>query len=245
MAATGLVELTEEHTRKQVETLLSTGFTHHSYLHEQEMLKAVLTEGKDQDGLIRECTELYMDLLGDSRMRSMKNGMICLLTVVSRSAITFGVDAEYSFAASDYFINLVEKVKTTEEMFRFCRHVLKFYATLVSESRIKGTSSLVSRSIRYILSHLYGPLKVQDVAEQVNMNPQAFSRLFSAQTGQTPSDYIEERKLEEAKSCLRHGMSIAETADALGYCSPQQFSLRFRKRFDLSPGQWRDTQDLI
>ena len=235
--------LLPEEAKKEIAKLMTSGFQHHSYLHEKVIIQTVLSQGKDQEELIQETAALYKDLLGESTLRSVKNGMICLITIVSRSAIEYGVDAEYSFAASDFFINYLEKLGSVESMIDLYRFILQFYAQLVSEARIVGTSDAVSRAIRYIHAHLYEPLKVQDVAASIHMNPQAFSRLFTEETGQSPSSYIEQKKMDEAKTLLyQHDMSIAQIAEVLGYCSSQQFSVRFKHRFQVSPRDWRNMQ---
>ena len=46
--------------------------------------------------------------------------------------------------------------------------------------------------------------------------------------------------MEEAKVFLyQHNMSISQVAEVLGYCSSQQFSLRFKKAFQVTPREWR------
>lgn len=48
------------------------------------------------------------------------------------------------------------------------------------------------------------------------------------------------KKMEEAKVFLyQHDMSISQVAEVLGYCSSQQFSLRFKKTFQVTPREWR------
>lgn len=235
-----------QEAKRQIAEVLSSGFHHHSYLQEKALLSAVLCQGKEHDHLINECVELYIDILGDSTIRSSKNGLICLLTVVSRSAIDYGVDAEYSFAASDYFINVVERTRNTEELMVLFREILEFYTELVAQSRVQGYSSTTSRAIRYIHAHLYDVLRVRDVAAYLHMDPQAFSRSFSSETGLPPSKYIEQKKLEEAKILLQQqNMSVAQIAEALGYCSSQQFSVRFKYNYDLSPKEYRNSMTLI
>ena len=245
MSHSVLVPSRQEEKRRIAE-LMSSGFRHHSYLQEKTMMNAILCQGKEQDVLIRECIDLYMDLLGDSTIRSVKNGLICLITVVSRSAIDYGVEAEYSFAASDYFINVVEHGRNVQEMMALFKEILDFYADLVAHSRVQGYSASVSRAIRFIHAHLYDSLRVKDVASYLGMDPQAFSRLFSSETGLPPSVYIEQKKLEEAKMLLQHQkMSIAQVAEALGYCSSQQFSVRFKRNYHISPKEYRNSMTLI
>ena len=232
--------LRKEQAKQEISKLMTTGLKHHSYLEEKVLIKTVLSQGKDQEELIQNSVSLYKDILGESTMRSVRNGMICLITIVSRSAIEYGVDAEYSFAASDFFINYLEKIHHPETMIELYRFILEFYAELVAEARVIGANDAVSQAIRYIHAHIYEPLKVRDVAAFIYMNPQAFSRLFSSETGQSPSAYIEMKKMEEAKVFLyQHNMSISQVAEVLGYCSSQQFSLRFKKAFQVTPREWR------
>lgn len=156
------------------------------------------------------------------------------------------MDAEYSFAASDYFINLLERIRNSGEIEPLVRDILAFYADLVSEARVSGYSSQVSRAIRYIHSHLYDPLKVQDVAAYLPMDPSAFSRLFSEETGMAPSDYIESKKMDEAQRLLlQRDMTVSQVAEILGYCSCQPFSLRFKLCYQMTPREFRNANQMI
>ena len=60
-------------------------------------------------------------------------------------------------------------------------------------------------------------------------------RLFRRYYGQTPGQYLTDRRMERAMACLRAGMSVADTCYAVGFGSPSSFSTLFRSRTGLSP----------
>ena len=53
-------------------------------------------------------------------------------------------------------------------------------------------------------------------------------------------DYITEKRMEEAKQLLEAGKTVASAAQMVGYNDPFVFSKMFKKRFQCSPGEWKN-----
>ncbi len=60
-------------------------------------------------------------------------------------------------------------------------------------------------------------------------------RLFKRYYGQTPKQYLIEKRLEHAKELLLKGAKISETCYDIGFESPSSFSTLFKVRFGLTP----------
>lgn len=54
------------------------------------------------------------------------------------------------------------------------------------------------------------PLGVEQLVEQVNLSPRQFSRIFTAETGQSPAKAIEALRLEAARVMLEQGRHPVE-----------------------------------
>jgi AraC-like DNA-binding protein len=225
-----------EAIRAVQDTILS-GFRHHSYEFGQQWLIGILQGGEiDIAGIAGLNLELYADVLGPTRIRSIKNSIICLITVVARTVLKEGVDSEQSFALSDFYINEVEKRNTRPELTALLGEILAQYQDMVKQEQYRKHSLPVARAIRYINRNIYGRIRVAEIAAQVKLNPRYFSSRFKAEAGETPSQYIKRRKMEEARELLaRPGASVGDTAEALGYCSLAHFSNEFKQVFGKSP----------
>ncbi|MBV7395896.1 AraC family transcriptional regulator [Mameliella sediminis] len=83
---------------------------------------------------------------------------------------------------------------------------------------------------------------VSDLARATGMSAASFHRHFKAVTGLPPLQYLKRKRLMQAKSLLVHnGMGVAETAHAVGYASPAQFSRDFSAFFGLPPSLAAET----
>jgi two-component system response regulator YesN len=83
------------------------------------------------------------------------------------------------------------------------------------------------------------PLRVEMIAEQMNLDRRYLSRLFKARTGQIVQEYLISVRLEEAQKRLEEGFSVEETARLCGYEDPCNFSKMFKRRLGVSPLYWK------
>ena len=86
-----------------------------------------------------------------------------------------------------------------------------------------------------LVEALGGPPDLALLAGEVGLNPRKLSDGFRLVFGATPYAYLQEHRLQLARSRLVSGeRSIGEVAYAVGY-SPAHFATLFRRRFGLSP----------
>lgn len=96
----------------------------------------------------------------------------------------------------------------------------------------------IRKSIVYIEAHLREEIRVQDVAEQVNISPLHFQRGFQIMTGYSISEYIRNRRLYLAALELRSGdRKVIDLAFDYGYETPESFSKAFARFHGTSPLQ--------
>lgn len=64
-------------------------------------------------------------------------------------------------------------------------------------------------------------------------------RLYKRYYGQTPGQYLIDRRLEKAKELLKEGQSVTETCFDIGFESPSSFSTLFKSKFGLTPTEFQ------
>jgi two-component system, response regulator YesN len=115
--------------------------------------------------------------------------------------------------------------------------------TFVEAHSISDRAAIIQQAQKYIARHFSdSSLSLNEVAAQVNFSPNHFSAVFSAETGITFREHLTRIRLAQAQKMLRTTrLKCAEIALQCGYNDPHYFSLIFRKNFEVTPQQYRDS----
>jgi AraC-like DNA-binding protein len=105
--------------------------------------------------------------------------------------------------------------------------------------------NLVERCDRFIEARLAGPIRIGELARQVNMSPGAFFARFRRETGMTPADYVRRARIRHAENLMvRTDMSLTDIAMACGFSSSQYFATSFREYAGIQPSRFREQSRL-
>lgn len=93
---------------------------------------------------------------------------------------------------------------------------------------------------QYVHDWPCGGVTVAELAQLAGLSRGHFMRAFKQSTGTTVHGYVEEARLDRAKSLLTAGrIPIKQIAAELGFADPSSFTLAFRRRTGCSPGRYR------
>lgn len=82
---------------------------------------------------------------------------------------------------------------------------------------------------------------MEQLARQVGISPRHFIRRFRKATGETPLNYLQQIRIETAKSILETGgATVDEITQAIGYENSGTFRKLFKTFTGLSPREYRD-----
>lgn len=85
------------------------------------------------------------------------------------------------------------------------------------------------------------PYSVAEIASAARITPNHFSSLFHNYTGETFSEFLNEKRISAAKNLLRDlTLNISEVAFRVGYRDAGYFTRRFRQATGKSPRAWRE-----
>ena len=114
------------------------------------------------------------------------------------------------------------------------------YALGLTENSKKSIQELhVNTSLMYINHHFSPHLCCKEVADNMLLGEKYLSRCFKAVIGQSLREVIIKKRMSVAMDLLSSGMSIAKTAEAVGYNDFSAFSRAFKNYFGQSPGAVR------
>jgi AraC-like DNA-binding protein/mannose-6-phosphate isomerase-like protein (cupin superfamily) len=101
------------------------------------------------------------------------------------------------------------------------------------------TDPVVSAAMDYTSAHL-GHVELSDVCRAVGVSDRSLRRAFSAVTGMSWRDYVQQSRLIRAMAILAEpGPSVLETATRVGFGSVSSFSRSFSKHTGETPSSYR------
>lgn len=110
---------------------------------------------------------------------------------------------------------------------------------LFYRSYLLGTHQL-SGVLQFIEEHLHMPLDNARLAEHCHLSRDHFVRRFSQEIGQTPAQYIRERRVARAAQLLRFGdQAIDQIAEQCGFADRFHFSRIFSRIMGSPPAAYR------
>lgn len=105
-------------------------------------------------------------------------------------------------------------------------------------------SAHVAAAQRYIRTHYAQRISAADIAAYVGVHVGHLYKLFTAQTGQTPGDYILRIRLRHASELLCFtDIPVKKVAALCGFTTQQYFSRVFCEHMGMSPYAYRHSYD--
>ena len=123
--------------------------------------------------------------------------------------------------------------------YRLAGVLLRLYETLISNSG--DANRYVQQIENYIRLSYMQPIRVEQLAKQLNLDRRYLTRLFKQSTGLSIQDYLLKIRLQEADKYLRQGRSVKEAAGLSGYGDVSNFSKLFKRHYGITPAQRRHT----
>ena len=103
-----------------------------------------------------------------------------------------------------------------------------------------SASSRVLRAVMQLSWERRAPKKIPYYAAMCGMSTARFAVVFKEATGRTPTEFLEDARMEDAKKLLdKTTLTVSEVSASVGYRDPLYFSRIFRRRFGVPPTEYR------
>jgi AraC-like DNA-binding protein len=129
-------------------------------------------------------------------------------------------------------VEILHVLSTTEEYNFISTHALK--------GQNQKDNDRLSRVIERVIQSFQGDIRLDEIADEVNMSPASFSRYFKQRTRKTFSQFVTEIRLSHASKLLQEDqLSISEICFACGFNNLSNFNRQFKVYYKLSPLQFK------
>jgi AraC family L-rhamnose operon regulatory protein RhaS len=107
-------------------------------------------------------------------------------------------------------------------------------------SDMRDKRELIRQCIHYISTHYSEDLRLEDLASLAFLSPEYFSKIFKRQTSQTPLEFINSLRMDNARHLLAGTqLSVTDIAYKTGHMDLNYFSRRFKQATGCTPGEYR------
>jgi len=145
-------------------------------------------------------------------------------------------------ATLDLFIEIVRNDHNSELALKVARQMLLRDHTETGDDQ-QQYSTRVQRALNLFDVSIEHGLNIEQLASRVGVSRRELLRLFQRETGKTPSDLLNQRRLRRAHALVtRSQLSIASISAALGFSSQSHLTTAYRKYYATTPAQHRRQQ---
>jgi two-component system response regulator YesN len=114
------------------------------------------------------------------------------------------------------------------------------------QTTIDYTNHIVKATREYLENHYADDISLEDMASQVNISPQYFSKLIKKTTGFNFIDWLSMLRVRKAKELLTDSsLTVKEVCFMVGYKDPNYFSRIFKKRIGITPSEYVKTSSYL
>ena len=175
-----------------------------------------------------------------TNVREMKNLFISACIMACNSAISGGMDHDGAYSLYEYYVQLVETIDNNETLENLFNEMFVDYARRVKKIKVLDNYSMhVNKAISYIEEHVYDQISTLDIAHKAKVSDNYLLRCFKKETGISLIDYINNIKINEAKSLLLYSdLSISDISTLLSFSSQSYFTYLFKKVCGITPTEY-------
>lgn len=145
-------------------------------------------------------------------------------------------------ACVDLALALVEMDMGADVARRVARQLVVYHRRAGGQSQfsvmleLQPKTDRIQAALTYARQHLKSALSVEELASAAHLSPRQFSRVFHAETGQSPAKAIENLRVEAARLMMETGRhSIDEIATATGFGDRERMRRAFIRAFGQPP----------
>lgn len=178
----------------------------------------------------------------DDSLRNFKNYCIIMNTLLRKAVEAGGVHPIYIDQLSTNYAKKIEMLHSPVAGRSLMQEMIRKYCLLVKNHSLKGYSLLVQKVIVRIDTDLTADLSLRAHAQYLNINPSYLSTLFKKETGQTLTEYVNQKRVQHGLFLLNStNMQIQTVAQHCGISDINYFTRIFKKQVGQTPSEYKNS----
>lgn len=227
-----------------IKTLEEAGGTHRTRYTTEVRLFSCVQQG-DIDALISQLESIQAQVvtgtLSSDTVRQYKYLAVSAVTLATRYAVQGGLNENTAYDFSDRVISRIDALDAPQDILNCLANKIICLTEMVRKSRQSPAQSPhIRKCICYINENIGEKITVARLAELCGLSGDYLSQIFRAEMGEKLSAYITGKKLEAAKELIRLDKKNGEICAELGFSSTSYFITAFKKRFNMTPSEYRN-----
>ena len=161
---------------------------------------------------------------------------LILYAEICRSLIELGLHfTDNSFAVVSNRVSVEVKEVLRQSLYAICDEAFSLV------NNVQSSGFLVRKAIYYIQKNYNKKIALDSLAGEIHVSPVYLSSLFSKVTGKTIGEYIQNIRVEHAKSLMQDSaLSMQDIAERVGYSDSKYFAYIFKKVTGRTPATFRN-----
>lgn len=181
-------------------------------------------------------------ILSKTPLINLKYHFVVTAAMITRYCMEGGLEVEQAYRLSDFYILKMDDCTTMKQVVDLHDIMVKdFTGKMVLLKKQSIISKPVMQCIDFIYSHIKERITIQALSEYTGLSSSYLSRIFKENLGISVSDYIREKKIEQAIHLLKFSdKTLIEIANYLSFSSQSHFIQTFESFTGMTPKKYRD-----
>jgi two-component system response regulator YesN len=209
---------------------------------ERELITSIKAGTEDE---INNVLDKLFNYISSSKS-SIKDSQVYLmemLITVLKAAKESNADMENVFGGNMNLFMTLDNMKDIDEIKKWMKEICIKTMKYIIKDRQDTSKAMVRKAKDYVNNSYYeSDITINKICNYLHISPTYFSFIFKKETKTTFINYLTDIRMESAKELLRTtSMKTFEIAEKIGYSEPNYFSYCFKKKFDMSPSEYRNS----
>ncbi|ANS74786.1 two-component system response regulator [Paenibacillus yonginensis] len=208
---------------------------------EQQLVRKIKL-GSDGE-LLEMMDELFSELIGSGQSYGdFQLFLLELLTTLVKTAKEHNADLEAVFGDSGTGLAAIASFTLAEDAKEWFTGICLRLRSFIAADRQSGYRRLVEEAKSYVKAHYAEEdMSIGRLCQHLHISTGYFSNIFKKETKMTFVGYLMGIRMEAAQELLlMTDLKAFEIAEKVGFSDPNYFSFCFKKRFGVSPKEYRN-----